>query len=72
MEVIKSILISVSDDKRILVIILAWEFGGFLEVVVGLGTVVAIPVGIKNLIKPRKYFIENKENLMDKSLENME
>lgn len=46
MEVIKSMLISVSDDKRILVLILAWGFGGFLEAVAGFGTAVAIPVGI--------------------------
>ncbi len=31
MEVIKSMLISVSDDKRILVLILAWGFGGFFR-----------------------------------------
>lgn len=46
MEIIKSMLISVSDDRRILVLILAWGFGGFLEAVAGFGTAVAIPVGI--------------------------
>ncbi|ELC8443258.1 L-lactate permease [Clostridium perfringens] len=46
MEIIKSMLTDVSDDKRILVLILAWGFGGFLEAVAGFGTAVAIPVGI--------------------------
>ena len=46
MDVIKSMLTDVSDDKRILVLILAWGFGGFLEAVAGFGTAVAIPVGI--------------------------
>lgn len=46
METIKTLLIGVSDDKRILVLILAWGFGGFLEAVAGFGTAVAIPVGI--------------------------
>ena len=56
MEVIKSMLISVSDDKRILVLILAWEFGGFLEAVAGFGTAVAIPVGIMAALEFNPFF----------------
>jgi len=43
---ITTILESVTTDKRIQVLILAWGFGGFLEAVAGYGTAVAIPAGI--------------------------
>lgn len=43
MEVIKKMITSVSDDKRILVILIGWCFGGFLEGMAGFGTAVAIP-----------------------------
>lgn len=46
MEIIKRILTSVSMDKRILVLIIAWGFGGFMEGMAGFGTAVAIPAGI--------------------------
>ncbi|QNM15326.1 MULTISPECIES: L-lactate permease [Fusobacterium] len=46
MEVIKKMLASVSTDKRILVLIIAWGFGGFMEAMAGFGTAVAIPAGI--------------------------
>lgn len=46
MDVIKNALATISDDKRIQVLIIAWGFGGFLEAVAGYGTAVAIPVGI--------------------------
>lgn len=46
MEVIKEMLASVSTDKRILVLIIAWGFGGFMEGMAGFGTAVAIPAGI--------------------------
>lgn len=46
MEVIKRMLTSVSRDKRILVLIIAWGFGGFMEGMAGFGTAVAIPAGI--------------------------
>ncbi|AGF54166.1 lactate permease [Clostridium saccharoperbutylacetonicum] len=46
MEIIKKIMTSVTSDKRILVLILAWGFGGFLEAVAGFGTAVAIPASI--------------------------
>ena len=46
MDTIKAMLSSVSNDKRILVLILAWGLGGFLEAIAGFGTAVAIPAGI--------------------------
>lgn len=46
MELIKKMLTSVSMDKRILVLIIAWGFGGFMEGMAGFGTAVAIPAGI--------------------------
>ncbi|MEG1431415.1 L-lactate permease [Eubacterium sp.] len=46
MDTIKKMMTGVSSDKRILVLILAWGFGGFLEAIAGFGTAVAIPAGI--------------------------
>lgn len=46
MEKIKNMLSTVTTDKRILVLILAWGFGGFLEAIAGFGTAVAIPASI--------------------------
>jgi lactate permease len=46
MEVIKKMLTSITTDRRILVLIIAWGFGGFLEAIAGFGTAVAIPAGI--------------------------
>lgn len=46
METIKNMLSNITTDKRILVLILAWGFGGFLEAVAGFGTAVAIPASI--------------------------
>lgn len=46
MDVIKNMLTSITTDQRILALILAWGFGGFLESVAGFGTAVAIPAGI--------------------------
>lgn len=46
MDVIKKMLTGVTNDRRILVLILAFGFGGFLEAVAGFGTAVAIPAGI--------------------------
>ena len=43
---IQSNLSSVTTDKRLQVLILAWGFGGFLEAVAGYGTAVAIPAAI--------------------------
>ena len=50
MEIIKKIMISVTNDKRILVLILAWGFGGFLESIAGFGTAVAIPASILSVL----------------------
>ena len=46
MEVLKNVLASISDDKRIQVLLISWCFGGFLEAAAGYGTAVAIPIGI--------------------------
>lgn len=46
MELIKKMLVSVTRDKRILVLLIAWGFGGFMEGMAGFGTAVAIPAGI--------------------------
>lgn len=46
MEVIKAMLTKVSVDKRVLVLIIAWGFGGFMEGMAGFGTAVAIPASI--------------------------
>ena len=46
MEVIKRMLASVTSDKRVLVLIIAWGFGGFMEGMAGFGTAVAIPASI--------------------------
>ena len=43
MDRIKGLLTGISRDKRILVLILAWGFGGFLEGVAGFGVPVLIP-----------------------------
>lgn len=46
MDVIKSMLTSVSKDKRVLVLLVAWCFGGFMEGMAGFGTAIAIPAGM--------------------------
>ncbi|MDR2157671.1 MAG: L-lactate permease, partial [Clostridiales Family XIII bacterium] len=46
MEIIKGMLAGASTDKRVLALLLAWGFGGFLEGVAGFGTPVLIPGGI--------------------------
>ncbi|WPC40385.1 L-lactate permease [Clostridium sp. JS66] len=46
MDLIKNMMTSITTDKRILVLILAWGFGGFLEAIAGFGTAVAIPASI--------------------------
>ncbi|MCY6370904.1 L-lactate permease [Clostridium ganghwense] len=46
MDIIKKMLSSITTDRRILVLIIAWGFGGFLEAVAGYGTAVAIPASI--------------------------
>ena len=46
MEKIKGMLIGISDDKRILMLIIGCEFGNFMEGMAGFGTAVAIPASI--------------------------
>jgi len=46
MNVIKAMITSVSDDKRMLVILIGWCFGGFLEGMAGFGTAIAIPASM--------------------------
>lgn len=46
MDVIKQMMTGITTDQRILVLILAWGFGGFLEAIAGFGTAVAIPASI--------------------------
>jgi len=46
MDVLKNMMIGITTDKRILVLIIAWGFGGFLEAIAGFGTAVAIPASI--------------------------
>ncbi|MEY8309180.1 lactate permease LctP family transporter [Erysipelotrichaceae bacterium 51-3] len=46
MDVIKTMLTSVSPDKRVLVLLVAWCFGGFMEGMAGFGTAIAIPAGM--------------------------
>ncbi|ANE73893.1 L-lactate permease [Dickeya solani] len=46
MDVLRDVLASISDDRRIQVLLISWCFGGFLEAAAGYGTAVAIPIGI--------------------------
>lgn len=46
MNVIKSMITSFSTDKRVLVLLIAWCFGGFMEGMAGFGTAVAIPASM--------------------------
>lgn len=46
MKTIKHMLCSVSSDKRVLTLLIAWCFGAFLEGMAGFGTAVAIPASM--------------------------
>jgi lactate permease len=46
METIKAMLTSVSSDKRVLVILIGWCFGAFMEGMAGFGTAIAIPASM--------------------------
>ena len=46
MEIIKAMLNSVSTDYRVLILLIAFGFGGFLEGMAGFGTAVAIPASM--------------------------
>lgn len=43
---IKQLLTSVTSDKRLLVVLIGWCFGGFMEGMAGFGTAVAIPASM--------------------------
>ena len=46
MDVISGMITSISSDRRILALLIAWCFGGFMEGMAGFGTAVAIPAGM--------------------------
>lgn len=46
MDVIGSMITSISSDRRLLALLVAWCFGGFMEGMAGFGTAVAIPAGM--------------------------
>lgn len=46
MDVIKRLLTSVSADRRVLILLIGWCFGGFMEGMAGFGTAVAIPASM--------------------------
>ena len=46
MDTIKTMLTSVSNDRRVLILLIGWGFGGFLEGMAGFGTAIAIPAGM--------------------------
>lgn len=46
MDIIKRLLTGVSKDKRVLLLIIGWAFGGFLEGMAGFGSEVAIPASM--------------------------
>lgn len=46
METIKAMLMSVSSDRRVLVLLIGWCFGGFLEGMAGFGSAIAIPASM--------------------------
>ena len=46
MDSIKTMLAGVSNDKRVLALIIIWGFGGFMEGMAGFGTAVAIPAAM--------------------------
>ena len=46
MEEIKKMLASVSTDKRVLLLLIGWGFGNFMEGMAGFGIAVAIPASM--------------------------
>lgn len=46
MDVIKQMLAGVSRDKRVIILLIGWCFGGFLEGMAGFGTAIAIPASM--------------------------
>ena len=46
MEQVKKMLMGVSQDKRVLALLIGWGFGNFMEGMAGFGTAVAIPASM--------------------------
>lgn len=46
MDVIKKMLTGISADRRIIILLIGWCFGGFLEGMAGFGTAIAIPASM--------------------------
>lgn len=46
MDRIRQMITAVSDDRRVLALLVAWCFGGFMEGMAGFGTAIAIPAGM--------------------------
>ncbi len=46
MDTISRMITSISSDRRMLALLVAWCFGGFMEGMAGFGTAVAIPAGM--------------------------
>ncbi len=46
MDIIKRMITSISSDRRILVLLIGWCFGGFLEGMAGFGVAIAIPASM--------------------------
>lgn len=46
MDVIKAMLASVSNDKRVAALVIGWGFSNFMEGIAGFGTAVAIPAAM--------------------------
>lgn len=45
-DALRVLLSSISTDRRVIVLLVSWGFGGFLEGMAGFGTAVAIPAGM--------------------------
>lgn len=46
MDTIKEMFLQVTNDKRLIVLIIGWCFGGFMEGMAGFGTAIAIPASM--------------------------
>ena len=46
METVKRMLLGVSQDERVLALLIAWGFGNFMEGIAGFGTAVAVPAAM--------------------------
>lgn len=46
MDIVKHMLMTVSKDRRVLALLIAWGFGAFMEGMAGFGTAIAIPASM--------------------------